>query len=379
MLALGLERRQFLKMTDMQKIEKLCPDAPISREPGAFPALGYHGWPSVAVDEKGVTYVVASKRLLHIDPYGMVMLYKSADGGLTWDEGRCIYDTVLDDRDAGIVYMGGGRMLVTTFSHDSSNYVTNPRDGWVCWQREVGVAETERVFGIWNSSLPENITGCSSYIISDDYGRTWSDRHLIPVTAPHGPSLMKDGTLLYLGIPKAPVFATGENLDDGVYCFVSTDRGETFSLRSKIEIDPAFRPCEAYGIELSDGTIVGTVRTGDFRTLVFRSTDGGFSWTEAKELTYGAPAHLIETPGGLLVCTYSKRKDGTGQCIRVSRDGGANWSEETYISSPADPTDGDLGYPATAAYPDGSFITVYYQRWGKDKKTSLVRTLWRFK
>jgi hypothetical protein len=38
-----------------------------------------------------------------------------------------------------------------------------------------------------------------------------------------------------------------------------------------------------------------------------------------------------------------------------------------------------LGYHATAAYPDGSFITVYFQRWGKDKKTSLVRTLWRFK
>ena len=45
--------------------------------------------------------------------------------------------------------MGGGRMLVTTFSHDSSNYVTNQRDGWVCWQREVGKAETERIFSLY--------------------------------------------------------------------------------------------------------------------------------------------------------------------------------------------------------------------------------------
>lgn len=363
---------------DYTRPVRISPDACISREPGAFPALGYHGWPSVAVDEKGVTYVVASKRLLHIDPYGMVMLWKSYDRGLTWDEGRCIYDTVLDDRDAGIVYMGGGRMLVTTFSHDSSNYVTNPQDGWVCWQREVGEAETKRVFGVWDASTEADRTGCSSYIISDDYGESWSERHLMPLTAPHGPSLMKDGSLMYLGIPKAPVFATGSDLPDGVYCYVSTDRGESFSMRSKIEIDPAFRPCEAYGIELSDGRIIGTVRTGDLHTLVFGSADGGYTWTPAVHLTYGAPAQLIETADGRVICTYSKRRDGTGQCIRVSSDGGATWGGEMYISSPDNDRDGDLGYPATAQYPDGSFITVYYQRWGRDRKTSLMRTLWKF-
>ncbi len=357
-------------------VNKLCPDAAISRELGSFPALGYHGWPSVAVDERGVTYVVASKRLLHIDPYGCVMIWRSRDQGRTWDEGKCIIDTVLDDRDAGIVYMGQGRMLVTTFSHDSSNYVTNPRDGWVAWQREVGEAETKRVFDLWDASSPEDLTGCSSYIISDDYGETWSERRLMPITAPHGPSFMREGTLMYLGIPKAPVFATGRDLADGVYCFVSTDRGESFRVRSKIEIDPAFRPCEAYGVELESGRIVGTVRTGDLHTLVFTSDDGGFTWSAARELTYGAPAHLLETPSGIL-CTYSKRRDGTGQCVRISRDGGDTWSDETYISSPCNPDDPDLGYPATAQFADGSFITVYYQRVGTDRKTSLLRTLWR--
>lgn len=99
--------------------------ATISREQGSFPTLPYYGWPSVAVDENDVTYVVVSKRLCHVDPYGKVMLYKSYDKGLSWDEGTCILDTILDDRDAGIVYIGGGRLLVTSFSHDASQYIKN--------------------------------------------------------------------------------------------------------------------------------------------------------------------------------------------------------------------------------------------------------------
>ncbi len=358
-------------------VKLVSPDSYISRETGAYPKLPYYGWPSVAVDENDVTYVVVSKRLLHIDPYGKVMLYKSTDHGQTWDEGVCIIDTILDDRDAGIVYMGGGRMLVTTFSHNSSNYVTNSSSSWTKWQSVVGNAETQKRFDLWNAATSEDRTGCSSYIISDDYGKTWSERRLMPITAPHGPSMLKDGTLMYLGVPKASKFATGENLASGVYCFVSDDRGESFTLRSKIDIPASYGACEAYGIQLSDGSIVGTVRTGSFTTLCFKSFDNGYTWTEAKEVTYGAPAHLIQADNGAVVMAYSKRKDSTGQYIRLSYDCGETWQPERSLSRPRSATDADLGYPASAKYSDGTFITVYYQKWNTDSKPSLMRTLWK--
>ena len=75
--------------------------------------------------------------------------------------------------------------------------------------------------------------------------------------------------------------------------------------------------------------------------------------------------------------SYSKRDNVTGQVIRLSCDRGKTWSKEMYISSPLNTSDGDLGYPATAQYKDGTFITVFYQRWESDTKPSLMRSLWK--
>ncbi len=350
--------------------------ATISREQGSFPTLPYYGWPSVAVDENDVTYVVVSKRLCHVDPYGKVMLYKSYDKGLTWDEGTCILDTILDDRDAGIVYMGGGRLLVTSFSHDSSQYIKNSNTSYTDWQAKVSAEEKQKVIDRWDAATADELTGCSSFIISTDYGRTWSERHLMPVTAPHGPTLLKDGSLMYLGVPKAPKFATGKNLGSGVYCFISTDGGETFEQRSKLKIDGSLGACEAYGIQLENGRILATVRTNSFHTMLFVSEDCGNSWSEAKDITYGAPAQLVQDANGVVVLSYARRGSPTGQCVRFSVDNGDNWSQEFFVSKPASSSDADLGYPATAQYSDGTFITVYYQKWQSDATPSLMRTLW---
>ena len=351
--------------------------APISREQGDFPTLSYYGWPSVAVDENDVTYVVVSRRLCHVDPYGKVMLYKSYDKGATWDEGTCILDTILDDRDAGIVYMGGGRLLVTSFSHDASQYIKNSNTSYTDWQSQVSAEEKQKVFDRWNAATSDELTGCSSYIISSDYGRTWSEKRLMPITAPHGPTLLNDGSLMYLGVPKAPRFAIGKNLGSGVYCFISTDGGETFEQRSKLKIDASLGACEAYGIQLESGRILATVRTNSFHTMLLISEDNGNTWSEAKDITYGAPAQLVHDANGTVVLSYARRASPTGQCVRFSVDNGDSWSSEFFVSRPSSSTDADLGYPATAQYSDGTFITVYYQRWQSDATPSLMRTLWK--
>jgi Neuraminidase (sialidase) len=72
--------------------------------------FSYQGWPTVARDEKGVLYAVASSfRISHICPFGKTAMYKSFDGGKTWTPPIVINDTYVDDRDAGIVYLGNGK------------------------------------------------------------------------------------------------------------------------------------------------------------------------------------------------------------------------------------------------------------------------------
>lgn len=371
------ERSQYMGFEILNDLE------PISREQGTFPVLPYYGWPSVAVDENDVTYAVVSKRLLHIDPYGKVMLYKSYDKGKTWDEGTVLVDTILDDRDAGILYMGKGRFLVTTFSHNAGWYKTNDADKWLKWQGVVGEEETKKVFDNWTGKSTLELSGCSSYIISDDYGETWSDAKKMPITAPHGPSLMKNGDLMYVGVPKAPELC-GEKLTAGVYFYRSTDRGESWEKVSMLPFPQTLNPQEAYGIETSDGTILASIRSNtDYHTYICKSKDGGKTWDKPQDITYGFPAHLLETKDGKIILSYSTRtKEEKGEHFRVSTDGGKTWSEDETLSTVQNPdtyNTADIGYPMTAEYSDGTFITVYYQICDGDTTPSLCRTLWKMK
>ena len=78
----------------------------------------YQGWPTVCRDENGVLYAVCSgHRIGHICPFGKNLMYKSFDEGETWSAPMIINDTVLDDRDGGIVSLGGGKLLMTYFNH----------------------------------------------------------------------------------------------------------------------------------------------------------------------------------------------------------------------------------------------------------------------
>lgn len=363
-----------------QKVNILAKNAPISREQGEFPALPYYGWPSVAVDENDVVYAVVSKRLLHVDPYGKVMLYKSTDKGQTWDNGTCIFNSALDDRDAGIVYMGNGKFLVTTFSNDARKYITNDSNTWVAWQKLVGPSEIKSVQDRWEKMDPKDLLGSSTYIISEDYGKTWSAPRKMPITAPHGPSFSKSGKLIYAGVPKAPELV-GENLSNGVYLYVSEDLGETWERKSSLPVDLSCTPVECYGIELEDGTILVGIRANKtMHTLICRSEDGGKTWSEPMDVCYGIPPHLTELNNGTIVLSYATRENtDKGEYVRLSSDGGKTWSEGyalAKLSSPESSLDRDIGYPATACFSDGTLITVYYQILDGDTTPSFCRTLW---
>ena len=88
----------------------------ICRKPDSL--FSYFGWGSVArMDEHTLVAVCSGQRTAHVCPWGKTELFYSYDDGKTWSEPVVVNDTVLDDRDAGIVHLGGKRLLMTWFNH----------------------------------------------------------------------------------------------------------------------------------------------------------------------------------------------------------------------------------------------------------------------
>ena len=56
---------------------------------------------------------------------------------------------------------------------------------------------------------------------------------------------------------------------------------------------------------------------------------------------------------------HGHRRKPLGNQVRISEDHGRTWSEAIIISG--DGNSGDLGYPSTVQFEDGSLLTVWYE------------------
>ena len=84
----------------------------------------YFGWPSIARLQNGKIAVVASGfRLRHICPFGKTVISYSEDDGETYTAPAPVIDTVLDDRDGGIVPFGEKGVIVTSFNNSVEFHV----------------------------------------------------------------------------------------------------------------------------------------------------------------------------------------------------------------------------------------------------------------
>ncbi|MBQ8212974.1 MAG: exo-alpha-sialidase [Clostridia bacterium] len=343
----------------------------------------YHGWPSVCVDENGTLYAVASRRYLHICPFGETVMYTSTDGGSTWSPGTVINDTPMDERYAGIVYLGDGKLLLTCFNHATEFYLNYE----VGWKKYVTQEEYDQLLASWAAMSDAEKRSVSYVRISEDYGKTWGEPISVPVFAPHGPTVLSTGTLLYVGS------ASGQtDYGAGIYAIRSKDGGKTWTHAYQIPVPDAYqkngyRVCEPHVTQLESGRIVVVMRvqgptTNDLETLITYSDDWGSTWSMAKVMDWqGAPAHLLQLENGVLVCTYSRRTYSdthgpTGIYARYSSDEGVTWSDAITLSVSNDPYSDDLGYPATEQLADGTLVSVYYMRYQYDNKPSIMYTKW---
>ena len=345
--------------------------------------FSYQAWPTVCKDDKGVLYCVASGfRMAHVCPWGKTVMYKSFDEGKSWTPPMIINDTFLDDRDAGIVYLGNGKLLVTFFNHPASVYLGADYNDIRRRSDRKEAAPTLGMMGMYPQLNEEEGRGGSWCILSEDYGNTWSYPYKVPVSAPHGPCLCKDGSLLYLG---REWISDGELPVYTLAAYRSKDDGKTWSLEGIVNTPEGYNPrflCEPHVIELPSGRLYGVIRLSDYSTnphtytmFTTYSDDGGKTWTPLKETgADGMPGHLMLHSSGALVLSYGKRYEPYGEFAMVSYDNGETWEENyTIFENACDP---DLGYPASVELSDGKILTVYYQKPTPDQKCAILQTIW---
>lgn len=382
---------------------------PVHREPDTA-----CGWGTVAAASNGdLVAAFVGGREADDDPHGVVRFLRSANGGRSWSPPVTVADSPLSDRDAGIVALKSGALLVT--------WRTSPGlEALGSWERGVSLDLARGVLvpahavvpvdahGLLRGTEPTDMARWKAHqsgftpddlrqhvgswcAVSRDGGKTWGDRTPTPVHSPHGPAVLRDGRLLYLGrtlIDGTPFLAAAESRDEGLSWDIvwkqSLHDDELRGLR-----DP-------HAVQCPDGRIVavfriepiGWKRRGGEHALhcyvpnkiwQVESTDGGRTWTRPRITPmWGYPPHLAVLGDGRLLCTYGYRHrfHPLGQRACVSHDGGVTWDFEHEIVLRGDTPDLHPGYPSSVESNDGWVTTLVSQTTDARQRPGIERTRW---
>lgn len=342
----------------------------------------YAGWPTVTKDDRGVLYCVASAmRIEHVDPAGKNCMFLSFDEGETWTCPIVVNDTYLDDRDAGIAYLGDGKLVMSFFNQrDYEDCARFANYEWLKASRKQTIVGMGKVL----PCLEPEKTKSDSYVkLSDDYGVTWSENIPVPMTAPHGPNVGVDGCPIFMG--RIGRDSNPENVSR-IGFYHSADGGRTWDLRGVVpKPDDLITDMmhEPHVVQLPNGRLIGAIRVHcrpvqpDFTVYITISDDGGYTWSMPECIGVdGSPPHLMVHSSGAVICSYACRNgDKRSERACVSYDNGETWTEDYELN--ADVPYNDLGYPATVELSDGSLLTVYYQCWPLDDFCSVLQTKWK--
>jgi sialidase-1 len=335
----------------------------------------YHGWPTVARLRSGELLLSYSGgREGHVCPFGRVELMRSPDEGRTWSDPQVLLDTLIDDRDSGVLETRKGTLLVTTFTSLAYEQMLAKAEKlkpgergawdptrlarWLATRDRLSADQRKAKLGVW-------------MLRSTDKGKTWSTPYDSLVNSPHGPIQLADGRLLYAGKdlwrPDARV-GVCQSLDDG----------QTWQWLAPIPVRPgdvSKNYHELHAVEATDGRLVVQIRNHNKvnagETLQCESTDGGRTWSTPHSIgVWGLPSHLLRLRDGRLVMTYGYRRKPFGNQARLSTDGGRTWSAPITLSD--DGMGGDLGYPSTVELADGTLLSVWYELM-KDVRGAVLR------
>ncbi len=380
------------------------------------PAEKYCGWPTVCALKNGELLIAFSgDRDAHICPYGKVQLVRSSDNGATWSAPETVVNTVFDDRDAGLIQLKNGNLLLTTFNSfyfkkvlDRAKKAMNTpvkKGTHISAMKEKMLKDFE-VYKPWEKHTEliteKDFENLGSFIyLSADGGKKWSSPIKVVGSSPHGPIELSDGRLLYVGKYED---RRGDGGSGDIVVEESVDGGKTWKVISKIEPPKGFKKShcfEPHAVECADGKIVVHIRNHKtWYLLQSESLDGGKTWTTMRQTElFGYPSHILRLKDGTLLASYGRRchrdnsvkkEDGwlimpdgrktgiSGVFACLSYDNGKTWDVKNEIMLSLCDTD-DLGYPSSVELADGSIITVFYQKNKSDFQTKLMTTKWKLK
>lgn len=353
------------------EIEILEDAKTILENPGGI--FNYFAWPSIARLQNGELAVTCSGfRRGHICPFGQAVMMTSSDEGRTYSPAAAIIETPLDDRDAGVVPFGENGVIVTSFNNTrAAQRNWNPNNAeYMAYVDTITDEDEARYLG-------------STYRLSADGGETFGEILISPVTSPHGPTALNDGTLLWVGrtFAEDDVFDENDRIEawridpDGAMAFVGA-------------VPPIHRngaqinACEPSAIQLPDGTLLCHFRAenGLFTVFQTRSTDGGKTWSEPEQLLSdrgGSPPHLYLHSSGVLISVYGYRNEPYGVRLMLSSDMGETWKTDIVLWDKG--VSSDLGYPATVELNDGTLLTVFYAQDSADGPAVIKQIRWKLK
>lgn len=344
----------------------------------------YFGWPTAARLQNGKIAVVASGfRMNHLCPFGKLVISYSDDDGKTYTAPAPIMDTPLDDRDAGILPFGESGVIVTSFNHPRASY----RSWAKSWAEKMGVTEYVNQYLDMITDEEEAKYLGATFRISNDCGVAFGPIMKSPVTSPHGPCVLSDGSVLWVG----RVHPGGSS--DFIKAYKMNADG-TFELVGAIEdiyVDGEKQlSAEPYTIELDDGRLLCHIRVQNrnkssvdgtlFTIFQSVSDDLGKTWSKPSQILpdkSGAPSHIIKHSSGMLIATYGRRIVPYGIKAMFSNDNGETWDvdNDVYVNEITT----DLGYPSTIELDDGSLLTVFYARPTKESPAVVImQQRWRF-
>ena len=355
---------------------------------------GYFAWPTVTkLDGDRLIAVSSGFRKAHIDNESKVAVWYSEDGGKTWSEPQVLVDTLLDDRDAGVVYWNG-KIIVSWFCASKVYYINNNASKYSEWAAGIDDAYDTKYMG-------------GNYIISEDGGKTWSEIYCMPegMFTPHGLIVNPDGGLTSVGYLKydkvnkrwgtgiAVRTTTGEMDENG---FIWSDPIVIADSDTQYSWD--FQ--EPYGIYNDDGVLIVVMRsdTGLYQCELQPGQTKFSDWHKIA-IVQETPAHMFRHSSGVMVMTYGYRglyKDVNGNTVsykdrnkdtttygiraRLSYDGGLTWTREVILTSGLQATTSDntsdWGYTSTVELSNGKLLTLYYQRTGSETMASIYQVVW---
>ena len=224
---------------------------------------------------------------------------------------------------------------------------------------------------------------------STDLGQSW-DRKEWDITGFVGTgfsrsTVLSDGTIL------VPIYGSGPDGHPWGYVWRGANEGESWRL-----VPTGHPGDESAFIEVTPGRVLCLSRTkkeyGTQGFLIQRwSEDFGQTWSAALNTnvwTPNSPPHLIKLKDGRILLSYGYRINPMGIHAVLSDDKGQTWNiDQTVIlrndggylgefrdKNVGDPR-GDVGYPHSAQFSDGSVLTVYYIT-GADRVTYIASTHW---